>query len=94
MLRMLPYEQIAERLAGFGMVTERLSGGTFPQRTFVSAAEQASALADVTQRGLDPSGLEGSGRYYADLSVSRPAADAAQRPLEDLLDVSALSVRP
>lgn len=41
-----------------------------------------------------PERAGGPGRYYADLYVSRPAADAAQRPLEDLRDVSALSVRP
>ncbi len=91
-LRMIDYERVAERLERLGMVTERLSR-TFPQRRFASASERDAALLDVSARGLDVGGLEETGRYYADLYVSRPAADAAGQPLEELLDASLWSGR-
>lgn len=90
-LRTLPYDHIAARMSDFGMLTEQLEGVSFPQRRFASADEQQSALAAVSSRGLDAAGLEETGRYYTDLYVSRPAAEAADRSLPELLDSSAWS---
>jgi len=90
-LRTLPYDHIAARMSDFGMLTEQLEGVSFPQRRFASADEQQSALAAVSSRGLDAAGLEETGRYYTDLYISRPAAEAADRSSPELLDSSAWS---
>jgi len=84
-LRTVSYERISESLAQHGLVTEQLTGATFPQRRFASEAEREAALREVSRRGLDPAGREDTGRYYADFYLSRSAADAAQQPLEGLL---------
>jgi SAM-dependent methyltransferase len=70
-LRVFDYAPIAELLAERGLVTERRA--TFPQRRFADAAEQAAAVHDVRDRGLDPTGLEAEGWFHADCFVSRPA---------------------
>ena len=85
-LRMFSYARITSTLAQHGLVTEQLTGVTFPQRRFASAAEREVALREVSGRGLDPAGLEDTGRYHADFYLSRPAADVAQQPLVELLD--------
>jgi len=84
-LRMFSYDRISETLAQHGLVTEQLTGVTFPQRRFASEAEREAALREVSGRGLDPAGREDTGRYHADFYLSRPAADAAQQPLVGLL---------
>jgi hypothetical protein len=84
-LRMYSYDRIAETLARHGLVTEQLKGVTFPQRLFASEAEREDTLRQVSERGLDPSGREDSGRYHANFYLSRPTADA-QQPLTQLLD--------
>ncbi len=85
-LRTVSYDRISETLAQHGLVTEQLTGVTFPQRRFTSEAERDAALRDVSGRGLDPAGLEDTGTYHADFFLSRPAADAAGQPLAGLLD--------
>jgi hypothetical protein len=75
-LRMFSYDRISETLAGHGLVTEKLGGVSFPQRRFASEAEREAALREVRGRGLDPAGMEDTGRYYADFYLSRPAAEA------------------
>ena len=84
-LRTYSYDAIAETLGRHGLVTEQLSGVTFPQRLFDSAAEREAALRQVRGRGLDPSGREDAGRYHADFFLSRPSAEA-QPPLPQLLE--------
>lgn len=84
-LRMYPYDSIAETLAGHGMVTEKLSGTTFRQRRFDSQEEQDTAVRTVRALGLDTWGLEEDGWYHCDLFLSRPADDAAALPLEQLV---------
>lgn len=69
-LRVFDYGPVAALLAGRGLVTELR--GTFPQRRFADAAEQAAAVHDVRARGLDPAGREAEGWYHADCFVSRP----------------------
>ena len=74
-LRQYSYEPIAAALSQQGLVTEQLHGISFPQRRFASRSEREAALGAVTKRGLDPSGLEETGRYYADFYLSRPSSD-------------------
>lgn len=70
-LRMFPFEPIADGLAGFGYDTVRVDGA-FPQRRFVSSEEQSQVLDTLAHVGVDPSGLEADGWFYAQLYVSRP----------------------
>jgi hypothetical protein len=84
-LREVPYDPIAAALAGFGLVTERLNTGTFPQRRFTDAAEQQAALKRIDTLGLSAAGKEDAGYYHAELFVSRPVAEA-DVPLAELLD--------
>jgi hypothetical protein len=83
-LRTYDYKPIADALAAFGLVTEK-ANRSFPQRRFVDEAEQRWAMSKVSARGLDPTGLEAGGHYYADLYISRPARDAIEHPLADLI---------
>lgn len=85
-LRTSDYGPIADALAARGLRTERLAG-TYPQRRFTDADEQRWAVEEVRARGLDPSGRESDGYYHAELYVSRPARQVADRPLEQLLPV-------
>lgn len=82
-LRVFDYAAVAELLAGYGLVTERLPG-TFRQRRFADRDEREAALHDVVRRGLDPTGLEADGWYHAECFLSRPAAQAAQVPAAEL----------
>lgn len=83
-LRTYDYEPIIETLGRHGLRTERVSR-TFRQRRFTDEAEQKWALEQVTSRGLDPGGREDDGYYHAEFYLSRPAAQVAERPLEQLL---------
>jgi len=83
-LRMYSYDRISATLAEHGLVTERLTGVSFPQRQFAGEAEQEATVRQVRKRGLDTAGLEDAGRYYADFYLSRPTADAVE-PLAQLL---------
>jgi SAM-dependent methyltransferase len=84
-LRMYAYDAVAAELGRHGLVTEHLSGTTFPQRRFASEEERESALQAVRARGIDTAGREEDGWYHCDLFVSRPAADVERLPLESLL---------
>ncbi|MGI8536391.1 MAG: class I SAM-dependent methyltransferase [Mycobacteriales bacterium] len=84
-LRLYPYDQIAATLARHGLQTEQLHDVTFPQRRFATDDERDAALREVGSRGLDATGREGTGRYHADLYLSRPHADVARLPLRELL---------
>lgn len=84
-LRTVRYDPIAEALARFNLVTEKLHARTFLQRRFSNAAEQRHALDALARAGLDPAGKEATGYYHAELYLSRPARDVAELPLEALL---------
>ncbi|ACY97499.1 hypothetical protein [Thermomonospora curvata] len=71
-LRMFPFEPIAERLAEAGYRTVRHEG-LFRQRRFATAAEQESVLQRLAEVGVDSRGLEEEGWFYAQLYLSRPA---------------------
>jgi carnitine O-acetyltransferase len=70
-LRMFPFEPMAENLAGFGYQTVRQEG-FFKQRRFASAEEQSRILDTLSAVGVDPHGLEAGGWLYAQLYISRP----------------------
>jgi hypothetical protein len=81
-LRMFPFEPVAECLAELGYDTvyhERM----FKQRRFASAEEQSLVLDTLSGVGVDPRGLETDGWLYAQLNVSRPRA-AKDRVFVDL----------
>jgi hypothetical protein len=83
-LREVSYDPIAAALAGFGVVTEKLTTRTFPQRRFTDAEEQQAALKRIDVLGLSAVGKEDTGYYHAELFVSRPAAEA-DMPIAELL---------
>lgn len=83
-LRMYSYDEIADKLAEHGLVTEQLAGVTFHQREFASQAEQDSTVRAVRERGFDTAGLEDEGSYHATFFLSRPVADAEDEPIDRL----------
>ncbi|GGQ07651.1 SAM-dependent methyltransferase [Actinomadura coerulea] len=70
-LRMFPFDPVAEVLAAAGYTTVR-HDGLFRQRRFATPQEQALVLDRLAEVGADPSGLETGGWFYAQLYVSRP----------------------
>lgn len=70
-LRMYPFDPVAECLAGLGYETVRMDG-VMRQRRFASTEEQANVLDTLSDLGVDPAGLETDGWLYAQLFVSRP----------------------
>lgn len=85
-LRWVDYEPIADTLADYGLVTEKLAGVTFPQRSFADDQEQAYVLEQLEKMGIDPTGNEAEGSYHAELYISRPAAEVAILPIDKLLE--------
>ncbi|OLR93811.1 methyltransferase domain-containing protein [Actinokineospora bangkokensis] len=70
-LRMFPYDPIAEALAELGYETTAVPGA-FKQRRFASADEQTQVLDTIAAAGVDPTGLETEGWLYAELHLSHP----------------------
>jgi len=70
-LRMFPFEPVAERLAGSGYETLQIDR-VFRQRRFASPEEQSLVLDTLSTVGVDPRGLEEGGWLYAELYVSKP----------------------
>lgn len=73
-LRMFPFDEIEASLAQLGYETVR-ADGLFRQRRFISAEEQSRVLDTLADVGVDPSGLEDGGWFYAQLYLSK-------RPIE------------
>lgn len=84
-LRLFPFEPIEETLNEWGYVTEKLEGQTFAQRKFASKDEQAQVIEQLSEQGIDPTGLETEGQLLAEFYLSRPANDFAEAPIERLL---------
>jgi SAM-dependent methyltransferase len=84
-LRMFPFDAIEETLDDWGYVTEKLEGRTFIQRRFASAEEQDQVLGQLRERGIDPTGMETEGHLLAEFYLSRPAAEVAGAPIEQML---------
>jgi SAM-dependent methyltransferase len=74
-LRMFPFEPIADQLADFGYQTVCLEG-LFQQRRFVSTDEQTQVLDTLASVGVDSRGLETQGWLYAQPFLSRPSSSA------------------
>ena len=70
-LRMYPFEPVAEGLAALGYRTVR-DDRYFRQRLFASPEEQAQVLDTLRDQGIDPSGWETDGWLYAQLFISSP----------------------
>lgn len=70
-LRMFPFDPIAETLAGAGYETVRRDG-LFRQRRFATPEEQSLVLDRLADIGVDPGGLEADGWFYAQLHISKP----------------------
>lgn len=87
-LRMFPYDAIAEELSHFGLVTEKLDGVTFVQRRFHSEDELAATMDKLRERGIDPRGKEADGLFHAELFVSRPQAVIDRMPLGEVVSVT------
>lgn len=84
-LRLFPFDAIEQSLSEWGYVTEKLEGHTFPQRQFLSPEEQEQVIEQLRARGIDPAGQESEGSLLAEFYLSRPAADVARCPIEQLL---------
>ncbi|HWM47821.1 MAG TPA: class I SAM-dependent methyltransferase [Xanthobacteraceae bacterium] len=93
-IRLFPFDDIAETLARQGLVTEKLEGTTFVQRRFASIEEMEAAIRTVEGRGLDTRGHEAEGLYHAELYVSRPAEEVERNPLNKLVTVVSGANKP
>ncbi|MGD9543299.1 MAG: class I SAM-dependent methyltransferase [Methylocystis sp.] len=87
-LRMFPFEGVAQALNEHGYVTERLDGATFIQRRFRNCDEFEHTLQTLAALGKDTHGLETEGLYHADLYISRPAEDAMELPLCEFVTIA------
>lgn len=81
-LRWVDYEPVAETLARHGLVTERLSGRTFPQRRFADDSERDFVLSTLADLGIDPDGKEAGGEHHTYFYLSRTPREAAQVPVD------------
>ncbi|MFI5775662.1 class I SAM-dependent methyltransferase [Nocardia sp. NPDC051570] len=70
-MRMVDFEPAARQLARLGYRTE-CRPGTFRQRRFASAEEQAQVLKTLSAKDIDPTGLEADGWLHAQLYVCTP----------------------
>lgn len=93
LLRRFAYNDIADVLAEHGLITERLTGVTFPQREFASVEEQEFTLSHLEDAGIDATGREAEGKFHTDFYLSRPAAEVAERPLHEIISRAPGGVR-
>ncbi len=84
-LRMFPFDMIGQTLSQWGYVTERLDQQLFKQRDFASANEEEQVIECLHDVGISTIGKEDEGRLLAEFYLSRPKADVASLPIEDLL---------
>ncbi len=83
-LRMFPFDAIEETLNDWGYVTQKLADQTFFQRRFASADERDQMVEQLSDQGIDPTGLETEGDLLAEFYLSRPIKDTAEIPIERL----------
>ncbi|CAM2761658.1 class I SAM-dependent methyltransferase [Skermania piniformis] len=74
-LRMFSFDAMRAELDRLGYQTEQVDG-VFRQRRFADEREQEQVLETLGHSGIDPSGLESEGWFYAQLFISRPHPDA------------------
>ncbi len=83
-LRMFDFDPAEAMLNRHGYAVEKAEG-LIPQRRFASDEERRSVFENLEKLGVDPSGAEENGWYYAELFVARPREDAERLPLAKLL---------
>jgi hypothetical protein len=84
-LRRYSFSDIADALSRRGYVSERLPGRTFPQRRFANADEREFTLRHLEEAGLDVTNREAEGWYHTDMYLTRPAEEAYEHPIAELL---------
>lgn len=90
-LRMFDFGASEEMLARHGYVTEKVAG-VFPQRQFASTVERRQVLDNLDGMGLDATGIETTGWYFAELHVSRPEEVAKAMPIDKILPSRKLQI--
>lgn len=78
-LRMFPYDPVADALGEIGYETTAVEG-LFKQRRFASPQEQSQVLDRLAGLGVDADGVESDGWLYAQLFISRPQGAVAEAP--------------
>lgn len=86
-LRWVSYDKISEVLGRYGLVTEKLKGHTFEQRRFADEAEQEYVCGELERMGIDPNGKENEGSYHAEFYLSRPADQASEIAVKELVGI-------
>lgn len=86
-LRMFPFDKIEGLLDQYGYATEKLEGEVFVQREFASQEEQTQIIKQLSEIGIDSTGMEAQGHLLAEFYLSRPKDQVKQMPLEELLRV-------
>lgn len=84
-LRMFDFQASEEMLGRHGYVTEKVEG-LFRQRRFASTEERQHVLDNLSRLGVDATGAEENGWYFAELHVVRPEEIAKSVPLGEILD--------
>jgi len=79
------YEEISGVLGGYGLVTEKLEGHTFEQRSFADDAEREYVCRELRDMGVDTLGKEDDGSYHAEFYLSRPAEQVSEASVGELL---------
>lgn len=84
-LRWVSYDKISEVLGRYGLVTEKLEGHTFKQRRFADEAEREYVCRELERMSIDTEGKESEGSYHAEFYLSRPAGQASETEVEELV---------
>lgn len=74
-MRMFPFQPIADVLVRHGYRTFHLANISVPQRRFVSDAEASAAISRVKSLGLATARKEERGYYFTDLFVALPEGE-------------------
>lgn len=84
-LRWFDMSAIRAVLRRHGFTLELLDGRTFRQRRFASDEERQHAFTQLHRLGLDPDVVESDGYHHTVFYLARPAQDAADVPVNELL---------
>ncbi|TAK46721.1 MAG: class I SAM-dependent methyltransferase [Xanthobacteraceae bacterium] len=87
-LRMFPYDRIADCLLDLGLVTERFEGATFVQRRFANSEEMKSVVSRLHRNQVVTTDKEERGYYHAELFVSRPSQEIARYPINQMVSLA------
>lgn len=87
-LRMYSYDAIADELARYGLITEKLEGVTFIQRRFHSQQEFEATIQRLNVLGISPAGKESDGLLHAELFISRTEEAIRRTPINELVSVT------